>query len=336
MKARSTFLLSCILLLAVGLQAQTASAPSKRLAWELGSALSLAGVVHAESADTALIGRQFGRASAAATKLGIKLPALPPKKGNRVEDSAAALAYLLGTTGNPIGAMLQRDVGPEHAAVFEIALKSNILLMLYGPGVSESKTIADVIRKRQFIARLPEVMTRQLLSLVDRGASYEEVKKELFSLHQLAPPFIQVSEYSDNGERLYGQKDYAGSAAEFTKALAMDPDGPEYYFSRARAYMQLGRNNEAVADYSKVIQLQGSSTTVARNLPLVYHNRGLAYSLLAKNALAMDDLTMAIKLRPEYASAYKVRGLLFRKMGNISRANADLAEAERLQPGITK
>jgi len=82
--------------------------------------------------------------------------------------------------------------------------------------------------------------------------------------------------------------------------------------------------------------LKGSSEAVTRNLPLVYHTRGLCYGLIAKYPLAIADLTKAIQLRPDYASAYKVRGLVYQKMGNLRAAKGDLASAERLQPGITK
>ncbi|MEO7538458.1 MAG: hypothetical protein ABIV21_00380 [Pyrinomonadaceae bacterium] len=336
MKHRIPILLLFAIAFTMGLKAQNPPESQKRVAWELGSSLGLAGVVFADSSDQGLINRQFARASAKASAFGIKLPALPAKTGNRIEDSASALAYLLGSTGNPIGRILQQRLGPEHAAIFEIALKSNILLMLYGPGEAESNTIANVIRKRQVTAHLPEVMTRQLLNLIDTRGSYDEVKKEIFAVHEFAPPFIAVLEFSDNGERYYAERDYAASAAEFTKAIAIDPTGPEYFFSRGRANLQLGKNNEAIVDYSKVIELQRSSTTVTKNLPLVYHNRGLAYSLIAKHSLGIADLSMAIKLRPEYASAYRVRGLIYKKMGNLKMSNADLATAENLQPGITK
>src|SRR5687768_13440653 len=98
MKVRSTSVLLLALVLSTRLLGQAAPGSDKRLAWELGSALGLAGVVHAESSDTALVGRQFARASSAATGLGIKLPALPAKKGNKIEDSATVLHYLLGVT----------------------------------------------------------------------------------------------------------------------------------------------------------------------------------------------------------------------------------------------
>jgi tetratricopeptide (TPR) repeat protein len=179
-------------------------------------------------------------------------------------------------------------------------------------------------------------MVQKLLQLIDQQADYAEVKAELFTIHDLAPDFIALTEYSEIGERSYADKDYAGSADAFTRAIAIDPTGPEYFFSRGRAYLQLGKNTEAIADYTKVIQLQGSSESGARNLPLVYHNRGLCYGLTAKYALAIADLTKAIKLRPDYASAYKVRGLVYQKMGNLRAAKTDLATAETLQPGITK
>jgi tetratricopeptide (TPR) repeat protein len=179
-------------------------------------------------------------------------------------------------------------------------------------------------------------MTGTLLALIDRGATYTDVKNELFALNDFAPLFIEVTEYSQNGEKLYVEKDYLGSAAQFTKAIAIDPEGPEYYFSRGRAYLQLGKNAEAIADYTKVIQLKGTTPSAVKNLPVVYHNRGLCYGLIAKNPQAIADLTMAIKLRPDYASAYKLRSLVYRKMGNVRLANADLQTAEKLQPGITK
>ena len=316
--------------------AQTPPVSQKRLAWELGSSISLAGVVFAQSPDKALIARQFDQASSAAKGFEIDLPRLPAKTGKRVEDSAAALHYLLVVTGKPIGKRLQDLYGPEHAAIFEIALKSNLLLMLYGPGEKEVNTIAEVIKDRQVKANLPPALTENLMDLIAQKATYEDVKKEIFELHKYAPEFIAVQERVQSGERAYANKDYAGSAAAFSDAIALDPNGPEHYFLRGRAYLRLTKYNEAIADYNKFIQLQGASTSVARNLPMVYHNRGWAYIQLTKFPLAILDLTKAIELRPDFAAAYRLRGLVYKKMGNPAKAEADMQEAERFQPGITK
>ncbi|HUF02540.1 MAG TPA: tetratricopeptide repeat protein [Aridibacter sp.] len=325
-----------IVVFAAGLNAQANSDSKKRLAWELGSNLSVSGALHAQGADRALVARRFGAAKKAGSALGITIPDLPAVSGNKVNDIALILRYLLVSNGTPIGNILQQNLGAEHAAIFEIALKSNLLLMMYGPGESTTNTIANVIRNRRTTANLPNAMTDPLLQLIARQATFEEVKAELLNLDEFAPAFIALLEFNDNGERFYAAKDYLGSAAEFTKAIGVDATGPEYYFGRARAYLQLEKYVEAIADYTKVIQLKGTSSTVARNLPLVYHNRGLCYGLLSKNRLAIADLSNAIKLKPDYASAYKVRGLIYKKMGNANLSNADLQMAERLQPGITK
>jgi tetratricopeptide (TPR) repeat protein len=336
LKRRLPLLLVSVLAFAAGICAQTSIDSKKSIAWELGSKLSLAAILSAETSDRALVERQFALATGHASKLGIRLPPMPKPSGTKAEDRAASLHYLLSTTGNPIGAILREDFGAETAAIFEIALKSNILLMLYGPGDKETTAIAGVIRSRSGAANLPSSLTEKLLSLIDQQASYDLVKAELFDLHKVAPLYIAVTDYSERGENAYTNKDYAASAELFSKALEIDPSGPEHYFSRGRAYLQMGKNLEAIADYTKVLQLQRTSETVARNLPLVYHNRGLCYGLLGRYPLAIADLTQAIKLRPDYASAYKVRSIMYAKTGNARAAAADMAKAEELQPGISR
>jgi tetratricopeptide (TPR) repeat protein len=325
------FFLSILLVSSGFAQSDSALAQS----WTLGSKLALAGALQAQGGDQALIGRQFAAASAAASSLGIKLPALPAASGTKVEKTATVLAYLLRQTGEPIGGMLVKSYGAEHAATFEVALKSNILLMMYGPGESTATATANAIRNRSAKTTYLPAMTRELLALIDRGASFDEVKKEVFSIHDLAPKFIAIIEYARDGESKYGTKDYAGSAAAYSKALAIDP-APEYYYGRGRAYTQLNRNVEAIADYTKVIQLEGSGSRAGKNLSVAYNNRGLLYGMTGKYTQAIADLTQAIKLRPDYASAYKIRGLVYKKMGNAAAAKKDLDMAERLQPGITQ
>ena len=318
----------------LGVSAQGNAESTQKLSWILGSKLSLAAVVHAEGMEKAVVDKQFMSAVNAAVPLDIKLPALPARKGDKIDDKASTLVYLLNTTGNPIGGILGRNYGADHAAIFEIALKSNILLMMYGPGESTSNTIANVIRTRRTTAGLPNGMTDPLLALIEQQATFDRVKAEVFKLHDLAPNFIALLDLGRKGEQYYVVKDYQGSAAAFTKAIGIDPEGPENYFGRARAYMQLNRNAEAIADYTKTIQL-ASGPNASKNLSISFHNRGLCYFLIGKYQSAIADLTQAIKLRADYASAYKVRGLVYQKMGNAKLADEDLKIAERLQPGIT-
>src|SRR6476620_314712 len=130
MKAKILFLLFLSFLLVTNGYAQADSALAQ--SWTLGSKLGLAGALQAQGGDQGLIDRQFAAASAAGSSLGIKLPPLPAASGTRVDRTAVALTYLLRQTGEPIGEILARSYGTEHAATFEVALKSSILLMMYG------------------------------------------------------------------------------------------------------------------------------------------------------------------------------------------------------------
>ena len=299
--------------------------------WDLGKNISNAALVNATSDDTALIKTTFTAANANAKTLRIKLPPLPSKTGDGIKDRAEALTYLLNTTGQPIMKILTEDFGTKHAALFELAFKTNLLL-LFSDG-KEAQAILNVIDRRQDTAGLSANVFRDLKTLVLNQSSYDEIKKEIFTLQKLVPMFVAVGEYSENGEILYSRKDYAGSAAQFSQALQISPEEPKFFFLRARAYMQSNRYAEAISDYTKVIQYARSAEE-KKNLPTVYHNRGLCYAFTKRYALALADLNMAIKLNPAYASAYKVRSLIYKQMGNPKLASADYQKAESLQPGI--
>jgi tetratricopeptide (TPR) repeat protein len=303
----------------------------RQQAWELGDNLSRAALVNAMSGDSALVRSAFAPAEANAKNLKIILPPLPAKTGDKIKDHAAALNYLLNVTGMPIMKILSADFGAKHAALFELAFKTNILLML--PDGKEAQAIIDVINKRYETAGLTAGTFAQLKRLIETQSSYEEIKKEIFSLQKLVSMFVAADEFSENGEILYARKDYAGSIGQFSQALRISPEEPKFFFMRARSYMQNNRFVEAISDYTQAIKFSETASD-KKNLPTIYHNRGLCYALTKKYPLALADLNMAIKFNPEYASAYKMRSLVYKQTGNLKLAAADYQKAEKLQPGI--
>jgi hypothetical protein len=56
--------------------------------------------------------------------------------------------------------------------------------MMYGPGESTTQAIANVIKTRSERLSLPPKMTANLLSLIEAGADYSEVKAALFQMHK--------------------------------------------------------------------------------------------------------------------------------------------------------
>ncbi len=322
-----------ILLLSVNFSvfAQTAVSYQQQ-SWELGNNLSRAALLNATTDDAALTERTFALAKTNAKNLKIVLPELPARTGDKIKDNAAALYYLLNTTGMPIiKIQSEKNLGAKQSALFELAFKTNILLLF--PNGKEAQAIVDVINKRFETAGLTAYTFAELTRLVTGGATYEQIKKEIFDLQKLVPMFVAVSEFSKNGEILYAAEDYAGSAAQFSSALEILPDEPKFFFLRARTYMQGSKYAEAIADYTKVIRF-AQSVEGKKDLPTAYHNRGLCYALTKRYALALTDLNVAIKLNPQYASAYKMRSMVYKQTGNLKLATADYQKAESLQPGI--
>jgi tetratricopeptide (TPR) repeat protein len=60
---------------------------------------------------------------------------------------------------------------------------------------------------------------------------------------------------------------------------------------------------------------------------MAYNNRGVAYNGLGDHDRAIEDLTEAIILNPEYAMAYFNRGLAYKAKGDNGSALADFNKA---------
>ena len=61
-----------------------------------------------------------------------------------------------------------------------------------------------------------------------------------------------------------------------------------------------------------------------------YNNRGNAYGDLGQHDKAIFDLTQAIRINPDDANAYHNRNLAYQKQGKKDLAEADRAKAKEL------
>lgn len=167
----------------------TKSASSKRLAWDIGSKLSLAALGHGRGASESAVGGVMGKANDMARELDVEIPSLPENTGDTTKDSAAALNYLMRTAGDSIAKKLKDKHSEEHAALFEMALKSNMLMMLYSPDDSMGRSIAGVIKDRGAKAGLSESLWQPVVDKIEEKASFEEVKTAVSKMHK------DISEY---------------------------------------------------------------------------------------------------------------------------------------------
>jgi tetratricopeptide (TPR) repeat protein len=63
----------------------------------------------------------------------------------------------------------------------------------------------------------------------------------------------------------------------------------------------------------------------------MYYSRGTVYEMLGKNKIAIEDLTKAIELKPDYEDAYYNRAQAYKAAGKTQLAKRDLARVKELK-----
>jgi tetratricopeptide (TPR) repeat protein len=112
----------------------------------------------------------------------------------------------------------------------------------------------------------------------------------------------------------------------WTDVISRDQTIEFAYTNRGIALRSEHRNDEAVSDFSRAIELKSDNA-------LAYNNRGVIYYNEKRNDKAVNDLNKAIELKPDYAEAYNNRGNVFYDAKKYDEAIRDYSKAIKLHPG---
>ncbi|MBU0488324.1 MAG: tetratricopeptide repeat protein [Bacteroidetes bacterium] len=163
-----------------------------------------------------------------------------------------------------------------------------------------------------------------------------------------------ANEWNQSGDDKYKTGNLKGSVSDFSKAISIGPETPEFYTNRGRSLALLESYDKALADFSKAIALdstysrawynrafvkyqladyQGAefdNTQSIKHLPenkSAYNNRGNCRHQQKKTQEALSDYTKAISLDPAFTMAYSNRGNLYMETGKIPDALTDYNKA---------
>ena len=167
---------------------ETDSAPqvvsTRRAAWLLGSRLGLAALANDRNVAPEETVVWLDEARSMAGLLGTSIVELPERPANAADGLASreVLSYLL-SEGRRIGGELATNQGADHASMFEVALKSNLLLVLNKPGSSAIGHISTAIERAAPQAGLPEESWRPLLDTLANGSPPVEVRAAVRKMH---------------------------------------------------------------------------------------------------------------------------------------------------------
>ena len=117
--------------------------------------------------------------------------------------------------------------------------------------------------------------------------------------------------------------DETGAMEDLATAIEIDPNDASAFAARALLHHQAERFKEAIADYSKSLELRpGDAVTL--------NNRADARMLSGDLDLAFEDIEAAVAANPNLGIAHYTRGQILDELGRAEEAQAAYEEAARL------
>jgi tetratricopeptide (TPR) repeat protein len=130
-----------------------------------------------------------------------------------------------------------------------------------------------------------------------------------------------------HGLSLEAQKDYVGALRDYDRALELDADLPEAYFSRGFVRAEQGDWSGAISDYTRHLKWLPTSGKAL-------YNRGLAFMSLGNTAAARADFTETLALNPTRVEAWVNRANLEADAGDLDKAAGDYDRALEIAPTL--
>lgn len=113
--------------------------------------------------------------------------------------------------------------------------------------------------------------------------------------------------------------------ADFDRVIEVDPHYPEYRFDRGNLFFKLGRYDEALADYAAADEL-------GPPFPELYYNRADVRAATGDLEGAMDDFRYVLDLEPDYLEARVTLACLLLDAGDPEAAAAQAREGLAASP----
>ncbi|MBE9485259.1 MAG: SMI1/KNR4 family protein [Bacteroidetes bacterium] len=112
--------------------------------------------------------------------------------------------------------------------------------------------------------------------------------------------------------------------ADFNRALELKHDSAFYYFSRGDLYLSVKKNRAALIDFDIAVKLEPDDT-------LYLGSRAAVLLTMGKLSAALDDVNKAINIDEKDILAYMVRENIYITQGETDKAEADARKIEELQ-----
>ena len=154
---------------------------AKAAAWRLGDQLSLAGLLYAQGNQEDKVAELLSGIKPLAEAMQVEIKPFPPRSADSSQTYADVIHYLIAGDGAALGSEIGQKFGTPAGTLFEVSVKSNLLILLYQPG--EDQGIGGVIQARMSEIGLPENLWMGVVTAVNNKAPEADVKDAVFKMH---------------------------------------------------------------------------------------------------------------------------------------------------------
>lgn len=194
---------TCLILIvaAVSAFAQSAPAaddaqlpPSDAMAWALGTNLGITAVLYEGGAAAEKIADRMKTVAALADALGARAPELPKRDAQTDAKFAAEVLHYMLRGVEPLAKDIQAQHSQRHSSLFEMAIKSSTLAIIYVPGDETGLSVAQVMEDRGKRCQLPSELWKPLVDAIRGNASADDVKRKMLHMHSSVQKHLMAGE----------------------------------------------------------------------------------------------------------------------------------------------
>lgn len=131
--------------------------------------------------------------------------------------------------------------------------------------------------------------------------------------------------YFERGKGWYLKGNQRNAIADFSKAIELDPKFIQAYNGRGICYNNNGDVDKAIIDYTKAISIDA-------NYVKAYSNRGVCFQTKKEFSKAIADYTQALIIDPKFHFAYANRAECYKIQNKIDEAIVDYTKAIGISP----
>ena len=120
--------------------------------------------------------------------MGIAIAPFPPRVATHLDLYGETILYLVNGAGAEMARALSEKFGKDAGLLYDAAIKSNLLLLLYEPG--DDHGLGGVIRSRMSEAGLPEQLWIDVVKAIDAETSQSELKDAVLKMHEAVASYL--------------------------------------------------------------------------------------------------------------------------------------------------